>query len=194
MFSLETPRLVLRDWSESDLPLVRALCSDPQVRRNQRLLACDEVGARAWLEKALRSGSEDPRAIYNLVVERKADSRGLGWIGMGTTPDPEMAAIGLEANCSYALLSQYRGRGYMSEALRSVLSFGFGSLGVELIGAYCEIANTASARVMERAGMRSAARRGHVLYFLASAHHKPSQDPRDALGRGDGADGIGVAA
>jgi ribosomal-protein-alanine N-acetyltransferase len=193
-FSLETPRLVLRDWSERDWPLVQALCSDPQVRRYQRLLACDELAARAWFEKALRSSREDPRATYNLVVERKADSRGLGWIAMGATRDPELAAIGVEANCSYALLSAHRGRGYMSEALRSLLSFGFSSLAVGSIGAYCEIPNTASARVMQRAGMRSAGRRGHVLYFLASACHQASGDPKAAVGRDDTAAATPMAA
>ncbi len=78
----------------------------------------------------------------------------------------------------------------MSEALRGVLSFGFGSLGIGLIGAYCEIPNTASARVMERAGMWTAAREGHVLYFLASRPHEPSPDSR----RGGRVDEAALAA
>lgn len=187
MFSLETPRLVLRDWSSSDWPLVQVLCADPHVTRRQRLLACHEA-ARAWLEKAVASSSYEPRTIYNLVIERRMDSRALGWISMDTTPDPELAAIGGEASCSYGLLSQYWGQGYMSEALRSVLSFGFGSLGMGQIGAYCEVRNTASARVMERAGMGAAARRGHVLYFLASACQQPLPGTADALARRDAAE------
>ncbi len=80
----------------------------------------------------------------------------------------------------------------MSEALRAVLSFGFESLGIGLIGAYCEILNSASAHVMERAGMRVVARRGHVLHFLASRYHTSLSDRAGDVG--DRVDETAVAA
>jgi RimJ/RimL family protein N-acetyltransferase len=63
-----------------------------------------------------------------------------------------------EAHLGYILHPGFWGRGYMPEAARAVLKFGFEELGLHRIYAECHPRNTASARVMEKIGMR---REGH---------------------------------
>jgi len=51
----------------------------------------------------------------------------------------------------------YQGRGYASEAAVEMLRLGFGALDLHRIVGRCEAANAASARLMERLGMRQEA-------------------------------------
>lgn len=69
---------------------------------------------------------------------------GLAWVE-GHGPDVEAA---------YILRRDRWGRGYATEALRSVLRIGHDELGLERIVALAYLENDASRRVMEKAGMR----------------------------------------
>jgi ribosomal-protein-alanine N-acetyltransferase len=51
------------------------------------------------------------------------------------------------------VLKDHWGRGLMPEAVRAVIRFGFGCIELNRIQARCIAENTASARVMEKAGM-----------------------------------------
>lgn len=50
------------------------------------------------------------------------------------------------------------GQGYATEVLRGVVAHRFGALGARRVSAWCWADNRASARVMEKAGMRLARR------------------------------------
>lgn len=54
----------------------------------------------------------------------------------------------------YWLGKPYWGRGYMTEAVKLMLTFGFEELGLERIFGRCFSRNTASARVMTKAGLK----------------------------------------
>ena len=58
------------------------------------------------------------------------------------------------AEVGYSLSRAYWNRGYMSEALRAVLDFGFTKLNLNRIEAQHECDNPASGHVMKNAGMR----------------------------------------
>jgi RimJ/RimL family protein N-acetyltransferase len=53
----------------------------------------------------------------------------------------------------YAIHPDYQGRGFATEATLGLIDFGFLSLGLERIVAQCDTRNSASYRVMEKAGM-----------------------------------------
>jgi ribosomal-protein-alanine N-acetyltransferase len=53
----------------------------------------------------------------------------------------------------YALSRDYWGRGLMAEAAGAMISFGFREMNLNRIEARCIAENTASTRVMEKAGM-----------------------------------------
>jgi ribosomal-protein-alanine N-acetyltransferase len=52
------------------------------------------------------------------------------------------------------LARSYWGQGYMAEAVRAIIVFGFRELGLNRIQGMCDLPNIGSARVMEKVGMR----------------------------------------
>lgn len=58
------------------------------------------------------------------------------------------------AEVGYSLSRAYWNQGLMTEALREVIRFGFAQMHLNRVEAQHEIANPASGRVMEKAGMR----------------------------------------
>lgn len=150
MFTIETPRLVLRDLQESDLQPFFALASDPAVTYFQTYIRMEsEAQAKEWLKGAAFHNQKIPREAYNLAIVRKEDSRWLGWIGMGNSDDQSVGDI----NFGYGLSPQYWNQGYMTEALQGLVDFSFRELGIQSIFGECERENPASARVMEKAGL-----------------------------------------
>jgi len=150
MFQLETPRLILRDWIESDLPLIEALARESDVTRYQTWLRLgDESACRHWLASAIFHNQQDPRFAYSTAVVSKQTKRPIGWLGWGDAEDPEHG----DASFGYALLPTEWGRGYMTEAVLAMLQFVFETLGRNSIYATCAVSNRRSARVLEKAGL-----------------------------------------
>ena len=150
MFTIKTPRLILRDLLESDLQPFFALASDPAVTNFQTFIRVEnEAQACAWLKEAAFLHQQRPRAVYSLAILRKEDQAWLGWIGMGPPTDKTLGDL----DFGYALATQFWGHGYMSEALRGLLDFSFRELPVNTIFGECEQENPGSARVMEKAGL-----------------------------------------
>jgi [ribosomal protein S5]-alanine N-acetyltransferase len=151
MFTIETPRLILRDLLESDLQPFFALASDPAVTRFQSFIRCaDEDQARAYLRSAEIHNKAVPRFAYNLAILRKADGAWLGWFGMGRPEDPTLGDL----DFGYGLRPAYWGQGYMTEVVKAMVDFSLRDLGIQSIFAECDEENPASARVMEKAGLR----------------------------------------
>jgi len=150
MARLETERLVLRDFEPGDWEAIRALVSDPEVTCFMHFRTWSEVKSGEWFAWCLENNEVSPRDAYNWAIitrERVPGATGdvAGWLGIGGTA---------ERGCGYALRPQYWGHGYMTEALRAVIEYELGVLGARRIRSTCEVENVASARVMEKAGMR----------------------------------------
>lgn len=72
-----------------------------------------------------------------------------GTIGLIDDPKRENPAAKM---LGYAISDRYWGKGYMTEAARSVIRYGFEQCGFALISAYCYPENTRSKRVLEKCG------------------------------------------
>ena len=148
---LESERLVLREWAEADLEAVQALKSDPAVLRYTDEEPLDRAGARAWLAGVIEHNRVRPRRAWNLAIERRDGGEVVGWIGIGL---PTRDVNPGEYDFGYQLIRRHWGHGYATEAVRRVLRFAFAELGAHRVFAECDPANGASARVMEKAGLR----------------------------------------
>lgn len=145
MARLETQRLILRDFEPGDWDAIHALVSDLEVGRFMHFRTWGEDKAREWFAWCLENNKQSPRDAYNWAIVVRATGDVIGWLGIGG-----MA----ERSCGYALRPRSWGQGYMTEALRAVIDYEFRVLGARRVRATCEVANVASARVMEKAGMR----------------------------------------
>jgi [ribosomal protein S5]-alanine N-acetyltransferase len=150
-FSIQTERLILRDLTESDLPLVVELSREPDVTRYQDWFRLEDHDAcKAFIQNLSNLNREEPRRAYNLVLVQRANSLPIGWLGFGDPEDPTKG----DASLGYALLPSQWNRGYMTEAVRALLDFAFSSLAKKSIYATCAASNHASRRVLEKAGLR----------------------------------------
>lgn len=146
---LDSERLMLRDVEEGDWHALQAIHADPEVTRyweESRTTA----QTREWLRAAIRSNRTSPRHSYDFAIVRNSDHVLIGQIGIGKAECRHHGSL----DFGYALARQYWGHGYMTEALKTLLSFGFTELKAHRICAECDPANVASARVMEKAGLR----------------------------------------
>lgn len=149
MLFLETERLFLRPWRESDRVPFAALNADPKVMEFfPSVLTRQESDAQA-------DRIEDHFARYGYgmwAVEVKDLAPFAGFIGLAhpryETHFTPCVEIG------WRLAAHYWGKGYATEGARRVLQFGFEQLGLAEIVSFTAVNNLRSRRVMESLGMQ----------------------------------------
>jgi RimJ/RimL family protein N-acetyltransferase len=143
---LETERLVLRPFRKSDAPVVCVLRSK-EVTCNLLSDTQSEDEAASWVARARRSVNE--KQAYPMAVTLRADGRLIGVCGLFRVSWEHR-----HAELIYWLGTEFWGKGYMTEAARRMIEFGFEELGLERIEVGCFARNKASARVIEKLGFR----------------------------------------
>ena len=145
---LTTGRLLLRPLVPADLDEVAALHSDPMVMRyidDGRPVPPQVVRERdmTWL-----TADYGPGAGYWLAVERAVGSA-IGWFGLRPVPgQPGDLELG------YRLRPASWGRGLATEGARALIAHAFQAAGASQVVATTMAVNSASRRVMEKAGLR----------------------------------------
>jgi [ribosomal protein S5]-alanine N-acetyltransferase len=76
---LETPRLILREMSRSDLDFVAVMLADPEVMRFYPKCYCREE-AETWIERQIKRYARHGHGLW-LVVE-KATAESVGQVGL----------------------------------------------------------------------------------------------------------------
>jgi RimJ/RimL family protein N-acetyltransferase len=147
---LETARLILRPFARADWGAVTAMLSDPVNTEYMHFSKWTEQKRREWFEWCLANAEQAGVDAINWAITLKGAETVIGWFFIGTSNGD---CVG-ERSFGYLLDRTWWNRGYMTEALGVVLTFEFGALGTSRVHATCETANRASARVMEKVGMR----------------------------------------
>lgn len=155
-----TERLHLREFIAEDWRAVLAYQADPRYQRYYDLTAPTGQGARDFVAMFLAQQQAQPRLKFQLAVTLKRTGALIGNCGVRLqAPGAQEADIGYELN------PEQWGQGYASEAARTMVAFGFTELGVHRIWAHCIADNAASARVLEKLGMRQEGRLREQEYF-----------------------------
>ena len=143
---IETPRLILRSWKESDLADLYEYAS------------VDGVGERAgWCHHKSKDESKMILDMFlrdkkTFALELKENGRVIGSLGLEEMrPDPvEGERFGREIG--YVLSREYWGRGLMPEAVQAVIDYCFGVLHLDYLTCGHFINNKQSRRVIEKTG------------------------------------------
>lgn len=145
---LETERLLFRPFRPEDAPAVLHFASDYDIARMTMNIPhpYEEGMAEEWISR--HKGERERGEGLTWAIELREDGTFLGAVGMRVEPEDEAAEIG------YWIAKPYWGRGYASEAARSVITCGFESVGLHRIFARHFTGNPASGRVMQKAGMQ----------------------------------------
>lgn len=132
---LETERLILRNGKQEDIHDFLGIRNSAFVLKYNAMEICDE-------EQLFKEISD------NYVLERKNDHKIIGFIGI----EKDMLRYGVTSACiSYYLDEKEAKHGYMSEALKSMLSYLF-EQGIEIVGARVFVGNDASVSLLKKLG------------------------------------------
>jgi RimJ/RimL family protein N-acetyltransferase len=156
---LETDRVVLRQFVESDAPLLLALDSDPEVMRFVGPYGlANETAYRERIRTYFQPYYAKGRDFGFWVGEEKATGQFIGWFHLRPAFDYRFAReagfIAGEFDVGYRLVRAMWNNGYATEVTRSLVQRGFTRPGVAAIVACVLVPNVASARVLEKSGLR----------------------------------------
>jgi ribosomal-protein-alanine N-acetyltransferase len=147
---LEGSRTRLREFQPDDLDPMTAYASDPEVmgwiNTGQTF---DREFERKFLADLLRIAQESHRSEYSLamVISESGEMIGAGRI---TIEDREHR----RGDIGYVVRRNRWGHGYATEAASLLVRFGFDELDLHRISAVTHPDNRASARVLEKIGMK----------------------------------------
>lgn len=146
MKTIETERLILRDWIEDDVDDLYDYAKNPNVGPHG-----------GW--KPHESKTESLEIMQTLFINKyeswaivyKNSGKVIGSIGY--EPDPRRPEI----NCKelgYAMGEDYWGKGIMTEAAKAVLRYGFETLELYMVSIYRNPQNERSGRVIDKCGFQ----------------------------------------
>lgn len=145
---LETDRLIIRDYLPADFSAVHPLVSEPDIYRYQSWGPNTEEDTKNFIKASVDSQSHSPRLNFDLLILDKSTSEVIGSIGV-RIQDFE-ARI---ADMGYWIKKSEWGKSYATEACKRMIKFGFEELSAHRIWAWAAAENSASTRVLEKAGL-----------------------------------------
>ena len=145
---LETERLRLRDWLDSDREPFAELNANPEAMRYFPAPYSREQSDH-WVDRA--SASIKANGFGFWALERKEDLLFLGFVGLNR-PAYELP-FGPCVEIGWRLHPDHWGRGYATEAGKRVLRYAFEDLDLEEVVSFTGVRNLSSEKVMQRIGM-----------------------------------------
>lgn len=144
---LQSQRLTLRAFTLADAPAVQFILNDREI--TDYMLYIPYPCSVQWVEQYIQQVNQDaPTGRYTFGIVRSEDDTIVGRINIRMNADHQRAEIG------YWVGRVFWGQGFASEAARRIIQFGFDDLGLNRVMGQCFARNAASARVLEKAGMR----------------------------------------
>jgi len=147
---IETDRLLLRPYTSRDFDALFAMRSDPESQRYVYSEVQTEAQVRTTLAKKMAATSLVSEGdVLALAAEIRATGEMvadviLQWI----SSEHSLGEIG------YGVHPAHAGRGYATEAVRPLLGIAFDGVGLHRVIGRLEARNAASARVLEKLGLR----------------------------------------
>ncbi|TBX66585.1 N-acetyltransferase [Flavobacterium silvisoli] len=152
--NLETERLLLRRLNTNDVDEVLAMRGNPEVMK--------------YIPRPLAKTKEEALEHIAMIEEKIENNTGINW---GITIKGSNKIIGIighyriqpenyRAEIGYISLPQYNGKGYISEAIKAVVAYGFNQMNLHSIEAVIDPANVASERVLQKNGF---VKEAHIL-------------------------------
>lgn len=144
---LEGPRLLLNKLEDSDIPRIVEYAGNIKVAETTLNIPhpYEEKDAKFWINMA-NQGFKD-KSQFTFAVRLKTTNEFLGGIGIVLQAPHDLGSLG------YWIAEPYWNNGYATEAMATILKFGFEKLNLNKIFAQYLISNVASGKVMMKNGM-----------------------------------------
>lgn len=145
--TIQTARLTLRPFTAEDAPAVYEYARHREVAATTATIPHPyrPEDAVEWIERLAERAGEGAMVNFGIVVRETALL--IGAIDLRLEPENRAADLG------YAIHPAHWNRGYVTEAARAVVEYGFETLNLNRIHAHHFASNPASGRIMEKIGM-----------------------------------------
>jgi RimJ/RimL family protein N-acetyltransferase len=177
---VQTSRLLMRRWEDSDREPFADLNADPETMRYFPALL-DRAASDAMIDRVESRFEQQGYGLWALEVT--ATGQFIGFTGLNPLPDGVPGAGGLEVGWRLARHAWHQG--YATEAARAALGVAFDGAGLAEIWSMTAVLNEPSQAVMRRLGLTEVARfdhprvpaghrlQPHVMYHLARPQAGP---------------------
>jgi RimJ/RimL family protein N-acetyltransferase len=149
MLPLHTPRLVLRHFTEADVPAFLAYRADPDVARYQGWENYTLAQATEFIRRQQAQPAGVPGEWLQIAVALKETNALLGDCAFQI-----LATDARQATMGVTFARAHHGRGFASEALTGLLDYLFVQMGLHRVVADPDVENTPSWKLLERLGLR----------------------------------------
>ena len=146
---LESERLSIRPLTSDDFDRHFEIYSNPDVVRYLYEEPFDAEGARQHLKRRCSIDLPSEGSWVNLGVEVRDEGVLIGEVGLTL-----VSAVNEHCEIGYVFDPAYSGSGYATEASAVMVELAFSTLGAHRVSGRLDARNSASARVLERLGMR----------------------------------------
>ncbi len=144
---LYTERLILKEITDKDASILFEMRRDPDIMK--------------YIDRPIPKSIEDIHELIQKMEMMKSKGEGISWgIFKKENPDVKIGNIGLyriivehyRAEVGYMLNTGYHQQGIMFEAIQKVIEYGFKEMNLHSIEANINPENTASKKLLEKAG------------------------------------------
>jgi ribosomal-protein-alanine N-acetyltransferase len=148
---IESKNLLFRNFTLEDSKEIFLIRSDDKVMK--------------YLDTTRHNSEDDSRKMIESVIESYKNRTGINWAIIKKESKAFLGYFGFwriitehcRAEIGYALKPEYWGQGIMAETLNVMIEFGFNTLLLHSIEANVNPGNTASIKVLEKAGFKKEA-------------------------------------
>ena len=158
MLELKTARLCLREFEESDIPVLYAYNMHPHARRFEAGPPVSEKQFVQVMGDLIAQQAGTPRDGYYFAITQISQVVGSCYLEIRDRTNRQ-------AEIGYMIGYDHWGNGYATEAARAILDFAFEGLQLHRIYAEALSENVASRRVLEKIGMRQEAMLCETEFF-----------------------------
>ena len=144
--NLETHRLILRRLSENDVDEIIELRGNPENM--------------VFIPRPLVATNEEALAHFKVIDDKINSNEGINWAITLKGNTKMIGLMGLyrikpenfRAEIGYMILPQFNGKGYTSEAIKAIVTYGFQTMQLHSIEGIIDPRNLASERVLQKNG------------------------------------------
>jgi len=151
MFKMKliTPRLILRDIKPSDAQSIRKNINNLNVSKYLLAVAhpYTKEDAEWWVNHCAEQQKQNPRTSYELGIAIKPNNEIVGGVGLSFINRKQK-----KAEIGYWIAEPYWRKGYVSEAVKELINFGFNKLNIEKIIIPVFVENKGSNALIKKVG------------------------------------------
>jgi len=145
---LETPRLILRRFRDSDTESFLAYHNDPEIIRYQSWEAFNEQEAFDFIQEQTTLQPFTAGEWFQIAIELKETNQHIGDCAVNVKEDGQQAEIG------FTISRDFQKRGYAFEAVSNLYDYIFSTLNLHRIIGIADCKNKASIALLKKLGMR----------------------------------------